>query len=140
MPTAVFGAPQARSASASAPVFNSLSVSNPSAPTSSTSLSVNNNGSGNGNNTRALATGLGVGIPLGLGLIGSFMFLGLQLRKWTAAATARSQPRVTAADDKGKRKGAEPGGDYIMTRQELQHLPQQEPPSELNNEPQVEMG
>ncbi|KAK8080810.1 hypothetical protein PG997_008628 [Apiospora hydei] len=80
---AVYRPPQAASASVS---------------TSSTSASASASASSNGadqhahdsnNDSRNLAIGLGVGIPMGLALLGGIIFLGLQVRKWTAVRQAQ---------------------------------------------------
>ncbi|KAK8033540.1 hypothetical protein PG991_002938 [Apiospora marii] len=89
--TAVFRPPGAAAASTSA----SDSTGGPMEPANDSN---NNDKSGSSENSHALAIGLGVGIPMGLALLGGIIFLGLQLRKWTAAA---QQARAPTADGSG---------------------------------------
>ncbi|KAK7958065.1 hypothetical protein PG996_010493 [Apiospora saccharicola] len=77
--TAVFRPLQATSASSSTSSAAASSITNQAAYDSSNN---NNNGGGGGNNnSHALAISLGVGIPIGLALLGSIIFLSLQIRK-----------------------------------------------------------
>lgn len=113
----VFRPPQAASTSSSQPPTQTATHDNNS--------SNNTNNSNNNNDTHVLAIGLGVGIPLALALIGGIVFLGLQLRKWTAAAT-QQRAMNEKAEGGGKTAsvnvsggGGGDGGVYYI-RQELE--------------------
>lgn len=67
-------------------------------PTEPAKDSNKNDKNGNSDNSWTLAIGVGVGIPVSLALLGGIVFLGLQLRKWTAAA---QQAKGPAAGDSG---------------------------------------
>ena len=82
--TDLFKPPQASTSTSSAPTSATSASGGTSQPTHDGS---NNSGS---DSSRALAIGLGVGIPMGLGLLGSIVFLGLQVRKWAAAAAKQA--------------------------------------------------
>ncbi|KAK6827565.1 hypothetical protein PG987_010906 [Apiospora arundinis] len=121
MASDVFRPPQAASTSSSQPPTQTATHDNNTSNNSSSSNNNNNDGS----NPHVLAIGLGVGIPLGLALIGGIIFLGLQLRKWTAAAT--QQHTMTEQTEGGGKTasvigGSGGGGDdggIKYTRQEL---------------------
>ncbi|KAK8052224.1 hypothetical protein PG993_003609 [Apiospora rasikravindrae] len=113
----VFRPPQAAAAA---------SASSSSTSTSASALNNNPNqsaheNSSSSNNTQALAIGLGVGIPMGLALLGGIVFLGLQVRKWTAAKEAQ---RATVGGGSGGVDHAQDMKQYeephsVLQRQEL---------------------
>ncbi|KAK8042877.1 hypothetical protein PG994_013360 [Apiospora phragmitis] len=125
--TAVFKPPQTASISGSASSTSasaSASVSLLPGPSADDDKNNNNSSSStSSDNSRTLAIGLGVGIPMGLALLGGVIFLGLQVRKWTAAAQ--------------QAKGSTYGGNSIQVVKE-EEMPnnilsqQQMYPSELN--------
>ncbi|KAK7926889.1 hypothetical protein PG985_003887 [Apiospora marii] len=104
--TALFKPPEAADALTSAPASVSASSVSASAsasassggPTESANHSNNDDKNASSDNTRNLGIGLGVGIPMGLGLLGGIIFLGLQLRKWTAAAQQANAPTTDSGD------------------------------------------
>ncbi|KAK8128668.1 hypothetical protein PG984_009776 [Apiospora sp. TS-2023a] len=134
--TAVFRPPQAPSASASTSSTAASSSTNQSAHdenniNDSSYNNNNNNGGGGNNNTHALAIGLGVGIPMGLALLGSIVFLGLQIRK---RASSTGQPEASTMGSGGfTPQVIQEGKPHSIFSQEQQPMY----PSELNDrEPQ----
>ncbi|KAK8128669.1 hypothetical protein PG984_009777 [Apiospora sp. TS-2023a] len=130
--TAVFHPPQP-GVSSSISASSSTSSIHPAEPSQSPC------GSNCGNdNAHTLTIGLGVGIPLGLALLGGIVFLGLQFRKWTAAAHQSTMGRKKE-EEEGQPAVAGGGGSSLPIGEDRQHLPQRTPPSELNSNERREL-
>ncbi|KAK7955965.1 uncharacterized protein PG986_005187 [Apiospora aurea] len=117
--TAVFRPPQAAAASASRSSTSSSSTSMP-APASASSNATDQPAHENNSNSnsQALAIGLGVGIPMGLALLGGIIFLGFQVRKWTAAKRTQGATLSGGGDNAQEMKRYDHPRSFVE-RQEL---------------------
>lgn len=127
--TDVFRPPQATLSSSSTSSASASGGTNQPTHDGSNNSSNNSSSSGGGGggniNSHALAIGLGVGIPMCLALLGGIIFLGLQVRKWAAAAAAKQTDGSTGdGGNNGPREGnRDVNANFFVQRQELHAVP-----------------